>query len=234
MLKPKKRLAKKEIKEDTLLKAYARATAFYYENKKYVTYAVTGLVVIIAAVIIVINNRRANNEKATLELAKVFSIYDAGANDLQQYKVAINGQPERGVMGLKGIVANYGSSESGELARFYLANAYYNLGQYDDALQQYESFSGGTTFLKAAADFGIGGCHEARRDYARAASFYEKAAGISGAGSMTPEYLNAAARCFGLSGEKEKAVVIYKRIKKEFPTSSVARDADRFISQFSV
>lgn len=234
MLKPKRRLAKKVIKEDTLLKTYARATALYYEHKKYVNYAITGLVVIIAAVIIVINNRRANNEKAALELTKVFPLLDVAATtDVQQYKVAIDGQPERGMMGLKAIVANYGNSTSGELARFYLANAYYNLSNYDAALREFESFSGGTDLLKAAAYAGIGGCHEARHDYSKAASSFEKAAGITASAVMAPECLNSAARCYALAGDKGKAVSLYKRIKKEFPTSTVARDADRFISQYS-
>jgi len=41
MLNPKKKLAKKEIKEDTLLTAYAKMNTYYYENKKYVNYALT-------------------------------------------------------------------------------------------------------------------------------------------------------------------------------------------------
>ena len=38
MLTPKKKISKKEIKEDALLTAYAGATTYYYENKKMVNY----------------------------------------------------------------------------------------------------------------------------------------------------------------------------------------------------
>ena len=232
MLKPKKKLARKEIKEDTLVKTYAQATSFYYENKKYVNYALTGLAALGALLYVFMKNRSANNEKAALELTKAYSIYDGGATDPQQYNVAINGQPERGVMGLKGIVQNYGSSESGELARFYLASAYFNTGRYDEALKAFEKFSPATDLLKGAAYAGMGGCQEVKHEFAMAGSLYEKAAATIGT-TAAAEYLNSAARCYAMAGEKGKAVVILKRIKKEFPTSSAAREADRFISQFS-
>ncbi|HUL43804.1 MAG TPA: tetratricopeptide repeat protein [Bacteroidota bacterium] len=233
MLSPKKKISKKEIKQDPLISFYDQSVSFYYENKKTIGYALTALAVLVVGIIIYTNNQRTNNAKAAAELGKVFPIYDAGENDTRQYKVAVEGAADRGIMGLRAIVDNYGSTEAGELARFYLASAYYNLGQYDDALKQYESFSNGSDLLKSSADAGIGRCYEAKQDLGKAATYFEKAAGVSKNSPMTPEYLNSAARCYGLSGEKEKAVTLLKRLKKDYPTSTFARDADRYISQFS-
>src|SRR5712692_6344488 len=168
MLTPKKKLSRKEIKEDELLKVYAKASAFYYANKRHVSYASTGLVVVIVAALIFFNNRRANNEKAATELGKVFTLYDAAANNPAQYQLAIDGQPERGIMGLKTIVENYGGTESGGLARFYLANAYYGVGKYDEALRHFESFSSGNKLLQASAYAGTGDCHEEKGEYEKA------------------------------------------------------------------
>jgi len=136
-------------------------------------------------------------------------------------------------MGLKAIVDNYGNTESGEIARIYLANAYYNLGRYDESLQQYESFSSSNKLLAASAQSGIASCYEAKGEYAKAASSYEKAAGMVSNPINTPEYLTAAARCYGKSGDKEKAIALLKRLKLEYPTSQQARDVDRYISEFS-
>ena len=233
MLQPTKKIAKKEIKQDALLTAYANATTFYEANKKYVTYGVTALVAIVIAVVVFMNNRKANNEKAASELGRVFAIYDAAATDVRQFKIAIDGQPERGIMGLKAIVDNYGSTAAGEMARIYLANAYYATGQYDQALQQYDSFGGSGDLLKAAAYAGMAMCYEVKHEYSKAASSYEKAASVVSNTTDTPEYLGAAGRCYGLAGEKEKAVMLFKRIKKEFPLSNFARDVERYISQFS-
>ena len=184
-------------------------------------------------VFIYLNNKRTNDEKAATEIGKVLNIYDAGATDSRQYPIAINGLPERGVMGLKAIVENYGGTGSGELARFYLANAYFNLHQYDEALRHFESFSGDGDLLRASAEAGAAACYEVKGSYSRAAEKYEKAANRISNAAQTPDYLNAAARCFGSSGEKEKAIALLKRLKKEFPTSTAARDADRYIALFS-
>jgi tetratricopeptide (TPR) repeat protein len=234
MLTPKKKISKKEIKEDALLTAYAEATTFYYENKKMLNYALTGLVVLVIGILIFVNNRKASNEKAQLEFAKVFALYDAGSTEKSQFNAAIQGKPEQGIIGLKAIVDNYGSTEAGEIARFYLANSYFQLGQYDDALKQFDAFSGGDALLRSSALAGIAGCYEAKKEYAKAAPQFEKAAGVFAGNANAPEYLNSAARCYGLAGEKEKAVTLLKQLKKDYPTSQYARDADRFISQFSV
>ncbi len=233
MLSPKKKISKKEIKHDPLISAYDQATAFYAVNKKRVSVILWSVLAVVVLVYIYSNNRRNNNEKAAAELGKVFSIYDAGANDSRQYKLAIEGQPERGIIGLKSIVDNWGSTESGELARFYLASAYYATGQYDDALKQFDSFSSGNSLLKSSSYAGMARCYEVRSDYAHAASYFAKAADAITDAAATPEYLTSAARCYGLGGDKGKALEILKRLKKEFPTSTFAREADRYISQFS-
>jgi len=233
MLSPKKKITKREIKQDPLISTFDQATNFYYEHKKNISYAITALIIIVVGIVVYVNNHRANNEKAATELGKVFALYDLGTTDSRQYQIAVNGQPDRGIMGLKAIVDNYGSTESGELARFYLATAYLNLGQYDDALKNFDSFSSGSGLLKAAAFAGIGQCYEMKNEYTKAAEYFERAAGASSTSAVTPDYINSAARCYGVAGEKEKAIDLLKRLKKEFPTSTFARDADRYISQFS-
>jgi len=233
MLTPKKRLSKREMKQDPLLTTLGQLETFYEVNKKYISYGLTGLLIVAVAVFMFINNRRANNEKATAEFGKVFKLFDAAVSDPKQYALAINGQPERGIMGLKAIAENYGGTESGELARFYLANAYFNLGQYDEAFKQYDKFSGGDKALRASALAGVGACYETKKEYGKAGSNFENAASLTSNPGNAPEYLNEAAKCYGMAGEKEKAIALLKRIKKEYPTSTFAREADRYITQFS-
>ncbi len=234
MLKPKKKISKKELKQDPLMTTIAEAQTFYETNKKYISYAITALIVIVVVIVVYINNRRSNNEKATTGLGIIYKIYDNGTTDKSQYKIAINGQPERGVMGLKALVDNYGNSSAGEMARFYLANSYYNLGQYDDALKQYESFSSSDHLLAASALAGEGACYEAKKDFPKAASSYEKAASAAAKLTIAPEYLNEAGRCYGLAGDKDKALALFKKLRKDYPDSPYARDADRYITEYSI
>ena len=41
-------------------------------------------------------------------------------------------------------------------------------------------------------------------------------------------------RNYARAGEKEKALDLYRRLKKNYPTTTYGRDADRFIEQLSV
>ncbi len=228
MLRPKKKLSKKEMKIDPLLTTYSKVLIFYEKNKKYISYAFTGLVVVVIAIVFYLNNRAANNELASIQLGKIFQFYDQN-----NFHVAIDGQPEKGLNGLKKIVDEYGGTKSGELARFYLANAYYEIGETDKALAEYEDVSVSDNLLQASVYAGIAGCYERKSDYLQAAKYYEKAANKVSDNVLTPEYLNLAGKNYGNVGKKENAVNIFKRIKKEFKESNVARDVDRYIAEYS-
>ncbi len=234
MLTPKKKLVKKEIKQDSLLTTYVKTTGFYYENKKYINYALTGLVVLAVAGVIFINNRRSNNEKAAAELSRVMMVVDAAPADPAAQRSAIDGRPEQGILGLKAIVDNYGGTDAGELARYYLAGAYYRLGEYADALESYLAFSPADRMLEAGALAGAAACHEALKQFAQAAELYADAAGTDPDGVAAPEYLNSAARCHGAAGNPGEAVRLLKKLKDEYPTSAFARDSERAITRYSL
>jgi len=228
MLKPKKKISKKEIKEDKLVTTYYEATTWYESNKKLVNGIVTGVIVLAIAAFAYSNNVSSNNRKANTELGKILRYYDQG-----QYDVAINGNLQEGARGLQAIVDDYGSTKAGELARFYLANAYYGQRDYDKAMQNFLDVSFSDDLISSSALAGAGACYEAKGDHEKAASYYEKAALKHGKAVTAAENLFRAAQNYAAVGNKEKALDLYKKVKKEFPTSSYARDIDRWIAAAS-
>ena len=88
--------------------------------------------------------------------------------------------------------------------------------------------------IKVARLSGIGACYEAKGRFREAGESFEKAGTQYPKDISAAENLNNAARDFGQAGEKDRAIELYKRIKKNFPTTAFARDADRFIAQLSV
>jgi tetratricopeptide (TPR) repeat protein len=229
MLRPKKKISRKEIKQDALVTTYARVTALYEENKRTVSIATTVIALIVIAVLVILKNRADANQSAMLQLGQVQEVFASG-----QYQAAIDGVPERNVPGLKAIVENFGSSRGGELARFMLASALFELGKYDEALQQFEDFSAPDDMLAASRFAGIAQCYEVRKDYRGAAEYFEKAAAKNAKDIAAPDYLSNAARNYGLAGEKERAIELYKRLKKNYPASPYARDVDRYVAQMSL
>lgn len=228
MLQPKKKISKRELKEDALVTSYVKATGFYEQNKKNIQYGILAVVAVVVLIVVYVNNRSGNDEKAMTELGKVYSLYDNN-----QFQLAVDGVPERNISGLKSVVDNYGGTHSGELARFYLANAYYQLGKYDEALSQFEDFSTDNELLVVSRLAGIAACQEAKGMYGDAASNFEKAATKYAKDVNVAENYFHAARNYVKVGNKERALEIYKKIKKEYPKSTYVRDIDRHIAQVS-
>jgi pentatricopeptide repeat protein len=229
MLRPKKKITKKEMKEDALVSTYVKVTSFYDQYKRTISIATTAVVVVVIATVVFLKNRADNNERAFQQLGEIHQFFDNG-----QYQVAIDGIPERNIIGLASIADNNGSTTAGNLARFYLANAYFQLGKFDEALEMFEKFSAGDDALAASRYAGIAGCQEVKGDYAEAGKNFERAASAYKNENSEAENLNSAARNFALANDKEKAVELYKRLKKDHPTTTYGRDADRHIAQFSV
>lgn len=229
MLKAQKKITKRQLKQDALLTSMVKATTFYEQYKQHLLIAIGAVVVLVGGSIIYSKINAENNEKATTMLSKTMTLYDNS-----QYQLAIDGVTERGITGLKSIVENYGGTRAGNLARFYLANAYLQLGNHNEALAHLEDFDADEQLLAVSRLAGIAVCYEAKGEYEKAAEHYERA------GVQYPEDVDAAANLnhaadnYALAGKKERAIELYKKIKKEYPTTQFGRDADRYIARLSV
>ncbi len=229
MLRPKKKISKREMKEDALVSTYIQVRTFYEEHKRTISIALTAFVALVIAAVVYVNNQKASSEKATTELGKVIPLYEGG-----QYQKAIDGVPEQNIAGLKSLVSNYGGTHSGDLGRFLLANCYYQLQKYNEALKQFQDFSPSDPLFNASRLAGVAQCYEALGKYAEAADNFEKAGTKYPQLANAAEYLSDAARNYAIAGQKERAVELYRRVKKNYPTTSFGRDADRFIAELSV
>ncbi len=229
MLTPKKKIAKRELKQDSFVASYVKVTSFYEENKRVLYIAAVVIAVVAIGVLLYAKNRADNNVSASTQLGNVYQLYDNG-----QYQQAVDGIPERNIKGLKEIVENYGNSNAGDIARFYLANAYYHLGKYDEALEQFKDFSPSDETLEISRLSGIAAAYEAKGMYKDAAEYFEKAATKDAKDVNAAENLSNAARDYALSGKKDTALELYKKLKKDYPTSTYGRDADRAIAGLSL
>ena len=228
MLKPQKKVSRKEIKEDKLVTAYFESRRWLEENKRLAGYIIAAPIVI--ALLWFWWHQKTNewNDTATALLAKVAPYYDSG-----KYEMAIDGIPQEGTQGLLAIVSEHGSTSAGQVAKLYLANSYYALKNYDKALEYYDDVSVSDKMVASAALAGVASCYEAKGDFEKAASYFEKAASKNMTAVQAPENLQRAAVNYAAIGKKEKAVELLKTLKKEFPTTAIARDADRYIAEFS-
>ncbi len=230
MLKARKKITHKEIKKDKLVTSYFQIKEWFSkaENKKRI-YSGIGVVIVIAALIFFyVNNRKAKNEDAETKLSAVISLYDQN-----NFQAAINGDPASNIMGLKEIVDKYGSTESGETAKLYLGNCYYNINDYDNALKQFQDYSGSNNIIKASCLSGVGAVYEAKGDLKKAGEFFEKAAKVNKEVVINPENLFYAVRAYANAGDKESAKRVFEQLRADYPKSKYIADSRRFEAVFA-
>ena len=216
------------MKEDKLVTSYFEARSWVDENRRLVGYAVGVPVLLLVGLFLWTLNLKESNENATAKLSKVIPYYDQG-----KYEEAINGAPQEGlIQGLTAIVNEHGNTESGQLAKLYLGNCYFAKSEYQKALEQYLDADLEDKMLAASALSGAAACHEAMNHHEDAAVLFEKAASKNMTGLQAPENLHHAAVNYGLAGKKERASELLRKLKKEFPESALARDIDRYLTQY--
>ncbi len=225
MITKKKKLSKKEIKEDKLVSFMFRIEHFYEKYKSKLMLYGGILVVAIAAAYFYINKQDELNNRASLELSRVMNIFDSGS-----YLEAIEGRQGTNIIGLKRIVEEYGSTENGETAKIYLANAYSYLGNYEKAFKYYEDYSGSIDIYKASALAGMAGYYAAKNKYEKAADLYKNAANIVEINAQNPDYLLNSALNYYNAGDKDEARILFEKIKEDYSTSNARRDVDKYLA----
>jgi tetratricopeptide (TPR) repeat protein len=226
MAQKKKKITKKEIQEDQLVTSFYKVEEFVEQHKQNIIIGVAAVAIIALAIVWYNNKKIEDNLQATAEMAKVIPLFEKGS-----FQEAIEGQPGTNLNGLKSIVENYGSTEQGEFAKIYLADSYYYLGDYTNAKKYYEEYSGESSLHKAAAYAGIAACYEQEGNYEKAAGYYNKAASVSKYNPLTPDYLLNAGINYIKVNKKDMAETVLNRIKKEFKTSPIAREVDKYLAQ---
>jgi tetratricopeptide (TPR) repeat protein len=226
VLVARKKISKREIKEDKLVTSYYKFYNFFMENQAKFLIGI-GVVAVVVVAYFLYSNKVSNDNKAAAALvAKVTPLLESGS-----YKVAIEGVPAQNIAGLKKIVDEYGSSEEGELAKILLANAYSVTGKTEDAYELYDDYSGSNYLLKATALAGKAGILESKKEYEEAADLYLKASKIGKANPSNAEFILKAGIAYIKSGKKDEAKELFETIKKDYPTAVPYMDLEKYFVQ---
>ena len=224
MFTKRKKISKKQIKEDKLVTSFYEAKSFYQENQSKILIGLGVIAFLVVAILWYTNKNNEDNSLASIELNRVMPLYDGGS-----FQEAIDGRSGTNILGLKKIVDSYSGTENGELARVYLANSYYLLGKFDEAKESYDNYSGSNKILVAAALAGMAACFEAKDNFTDAAASYEKAYKVSEFNSQNPDYLLKAGSNFIKIKHFDDAKASFDLIKEKYKTSQAFRELDRYL-----
>lgn len=163
--------------------------------------------------------QKPNEEKASGSLFRVEHWLEA---DSLQYVLEGDGQYE----GALQIVKKYGSTDAGNLAKYYAGVAYLNLGQFDESIKMLEGFNGHGTIFAYAVYGNLGDAYMEKQDISKGISYYKKAAEYKD-DFYAPLYLYRAAKAYEKNNQADEAVVLYKQISADYPFSPQARDVEK-------
>ncbi len=206
-----------DLREDSVATAASRGTEFFDDHRNAIIGVIIGIVVLAVAVIAWRAwqaNRSAEGQRL---LGAILTEYEAG-----NWQTALDGTDT--APGLLEIADDYGSTATGEQATFFAADALYQTGDMDRALEMFEDYDG-DGLMAASAIGGQAAIAEDRGDAERAARLYEQAAAEYASPASTPGYLLDAARAHRAAGDTDAAQAALTRVLDEWETTPEQRIA---------
>lgn len=174
-----------------------------------------GFVAIIAAVVFYfLLDHFVWQPKESEAAREIFKAEQAFAKD--SFKVALEGK-EDDFSGFLEIIDNYGSTKSGNLAKAYAGICYKQLGEYDNAKDYLNKFSGSDDMVAPALKGAVADCYWDMEETEKAFKAYLDAAKSADNDVLSPMYLKRAAMCQMQLGKNAEAVKLLEQIVREYP-----------------
>lgn len=216
---------KREDSFEQLEEALTVGEQFIEKNQKMIVNVVLGLVVIIAGYFGY--NRFIVMPKATEAANQIFNAQNYFEKD--SFNLALNGDGNS--LGFLEIIDKYGSTPSGNLAKYYAGLSYLYIGEYEDAIHYLKKFSSDDLLLGNLAIANIGDAYMQLGNYKQAMQQYKKAASSKVNDFSTPLFLMKQGLAAEKAGELKEALKVYEQLESEFPSSPEARDIEKYIER---
>ncbi|MFN7748255.1 MAG: tetratricopeptide repeat protein [Cyclobacteriaceae bacterium] len=223
-------MAKKEEKKDILDNAEAlqekvvSAEHWVEENPKIVIGVV---VVLLLAAGAYFGGRYwidTRDQEAQTEMFQAIRYFEK--DNLDTLELALNGDGNN--LGFLQIIDDYTWTPAANLANFYAGAAYLKQGKFPLAIFHLKDFESNDLLVQARAYSLIGDAYMEQKDYANAASYYDKASSYKPNKFFTPQYLMKAALAYELLQDTVKAKAAYQRIIDEYWDSAEVQNAKKF------
>lgn len=148
------------------------------------------------------------------------------------FQIALSGDAN-GYIGFEGVIDQYGSTNSGNLAKAYAGLCLLNMGQYDKAIDYLKSFDANDQLVAPAIVGSIGDCYVEMGKVKEGISYFEKAAAKADNELVSPFFLKKAGVAYESLSDAKSALKMYEQIKNKYYTSQEATDIDKYIKRVS-
>ena len=198
---------------------------FIEKNQKLLIRGVLVIVIVIAAIFGYHKFYKAPLEKEAL--SQMFIAENLFEKD--SFNLALNGDGNN--PGFLAIIDQYGSTPSGNLAKYYAGLCYLHTGDNQNAIKYLEKFSADDMMFNTLAKANIGDAYMQLGNFQKAADYYEKAVNSNTNMLTTPIILMKAGLAFEQAKDYKSALKMYEKVEKEFATSMEAKDIEKYIAR---
>ena len=177
-------------------------------------------------------NTSANNALSAVQTAFQQATF-APTVDTATYKLVLNGSGA--TKGALYIIRNYGSTDAGNLAKYYAGESYLRLGDFNNAVKYLKDFSTEQKQIQMMAYGSLGDAYSELKKNTEAIDCYKKAAATFESDEIdAAQFLFRAASLSEISGKTQDAIGLYKELKDKFPNTQEGMQADKYINRLAV
>ena len=206
--------------------ALSVSEAFIVKHKTAIIGFVAGVIILVAGALAYKHlYAEPREEKAQAAIFKGQEYFEQDA-----YDMALNGD-SLGYQGFLKIADQFSGTSTANLAKAYAGICYKNLGKYDEALKQLESFDGDDQMVAPAILGATGNCYAELGQLDKASSILLKAADEADNNTLSPIFLMQAGEILVKQGKFDDAVTAYTKIKDKYFQSYQALDIDKYIER---
>lgn len=220
----KENVQKDEERLEQIETTLGKTEMFIEKHQKNIMIVIAAIIVVILAVFgfkkFVVEPREAAAQTAIFRAEQLFE------ND--DYATALNGDGNNA--GFLDVINEYGSTKTGNLARYYAGICYLNTGDFNNAIKYLGEYKGKDQIVRPLAIGAMGDAYMELDNAAEAAKCYERAANETANSFTGPMFLMRAGLAYEMVENYKKALDMYKTIKAEYPNSNEGFNIDKYIA----
>jgi tetratricopeptide (TPR) repeat protein len=205
--------------------ALGKTEQFVEKNQKILMYAIMGIIVVVLAYFgyqkFYISPMEDNAQEQIFMAQKYFEM-----DSLQR---ALHG--DGNALGFIDIIDDYGSTKTGNLAKYYAGICYLKMGNFEEAIDQLESYDPVDQLIGPMAIGAIGDAYLELNEPDKAVSYYLDAANEVNNDFTSPMFLYRAGMTYEMLGQYDDAYDAYNKIYKEYFRSNEGRNIERNIAR---
>jgi len=220
-----------------------QAKGFWAKYSKPISYVGVAIIVLIGGWYAYQNlykkPKESKAEEALFPTEQLFDKMSASGFNKDSINLVLNGGKLADGTTLKGvlnIISKHGGTDAANRAHYLAGACYLHAKEFDKAIKQLKEYDGGgATQLQSMAYGMLGDAYAELKKNDDALTYYKKAANVNDKDEfITPDALMKAGQFCEVNNKPKDAIELYQKIKDNYPKSTQAQSADKYLARLGV